>query len=494
MGTAGSSRTLIIAGTGLALDIDFTNNVVGKVALSFPEAPASVTKHAEKAGKILLENLQLGPDESQLTKMLDKFAGNLERLAALDKLSVTPGLNCHEAITGIYESLKRLHEWEVERLKEEEGMARKDEEYLSRAVLCTKSGRPSMHVHGRVGLSFDYWQEQHLYTNPTNPEFFSISIECAPSTALVYPAVRVSTNWISENIQKTNPTATDLIEGPTGPILDWQDPPPTLLPSNSEDSSKNDEQQKIPDVIFTAKFRPPILVPLELATSFHNSVDSPLTSFHPQTFDALLLPPLATEPPIEAGEARTIIRTSTITVRSDNGEKVERKVRNTLFLDKSDYAHTISELPFSHPKQLVALLPVLRQYTFFNTLLTRTFTPSTQEEGEEKKADRPGNKLDAFEAFMSQSTTPLEPEPERKLDVTFTLVGNPRIQVVFPCGEKKAQAEIEILPGGQAAITWENVLSRIAGKGASRDDMARWLEVSEDLGIWAEFIRRKVGV
>ena len=45
--------------------------------------------------------------------------------AALDKLSVMPALNCHEAIAGIYESLKRLHEWELSRLKEENDMRRK---------------------------------------------------------------------------------------------------------------------------------------------------------------------------------------------------------------------------------------------------------------------------------------------------------------------------------------------------------------------------------
>jgi hypothetical protein len=130
MGSSGSTRTLIIAGSALALDIDFSDDVVKKVSLSFPESAEIVTRHTQKAGDILLRDLQFAPNESPLTKMLDRFAANLERLATLDKLSVIPGLNCHEAIAGIYESLEKVHKWEVARLKEQDDMAGKDDDYI----------------------------------------------------------------------------------------------------------------------------------------------------------------------------------------------------------------------------------------------------------------------------------------------------------------------------------------------------------------------------
>jgi hypothetical protein len=160
MGSGGSTRTLIIAGSALALDIDFANNVVKKVSLSFPESPEIVTRHTDKAGAILLRDLEFRPTESPLTKMLDRFAANLERLAQLDKLSVIPALNCHEAIAGIYESLEKLHLWEVERLKDVGEMVEKDGDEMERTAMCTKSGKPLMHTRDRLGLSLDYWQEK----------------------------------------------------------------------------------------------------------------------------------------------------------------------------------------------------------------------------------------------------------------------------------------------------------------------------------------------
>ena len=152
MGSGGSMRTLVIAGSALALEVNFSNNVVKKVSLSFPGSPDIVSRHTEKAGEILLRDLQFAPNESPLTKMLDRFAANLERLATLDKLSVIPGLNCHEAIAGIYESLEKLHKWEVARLKEQGDMDGKDEDYITRTAMCTKSGTPIMHTRDRVRI------------------------------------------------------------------------------------------------------------------------------------------------------------------------------------------------------------------------------------------------------------------------------------------------------------------------------------------------------
>jgi len=177
MGSGGSTRTLIIAGSALALDIDFANNIVKKVSLSFPESPEIVTRHTEKAGNILLRDLQFQPNESPLTKILDRFAANLERLAQLDKLSVIPGLNCHEAIAGIYESLEKLHKWEVERLREGGEMVERDGDELEKMAMCTKSGKPVMHMRDRLGLSLDYWQEKRRVATKKEEKTWSLLVD-----------------------------------------------------------------------------------------------------------------------------------------------------------------------------------------------------------------------------------------------------------------------------------------------------------------------------
>ena len=203
MGSGGSSRTLIIAGSALALDIDFTNNVVQKVSLAFPESSDIVTRHTEKAGAILLRDLQIKPTESPLTKMLDQFAANLERLALPDKLSVIPGLNCYEAIAGVYESLERLHKWELERLKENGDYNGKADDYVERAAMCTRSGRPLMHARNRLGLSLDYWEEKRRISKKSSQQVgktYAILIGCAPIPLGLYEtplSLRVSKDWIS---------------------------------------------------------------------------------------------------------------------------------------------------------------------------------------------------------------------------------------------------------------------------------------------------------
>ena len=79
IGSGGSTKTLIIAGSALALDIDFANNIVKKVALSFPDSPETVTRHTEKAGNILLRDLEFKPNESPFSPFsVDKRHLNIE--------------------------------------------------------------------------------------------------------------------------------------------------------------------------------------------------------------------------------------------------------------------------------------------------------------------------------------------------------------------------------------------------------------------------------
>ncbi|RAL59426.1 hypothetical protein DID88_006800 [Monilinia fructigena] len=217
MGSASNGRTLIIAGNALALDIEFANNIVQKVSLSFPDAPESVTKHEKTASDILLNDLRFEAGEGPLTKMLDRFAANLERLTMLDKLSVIPGLNCHEAVAGIFCSLDKLHSWELGRLKENDMLGMGDEEIM-KAAMCIRSGIPVMHSRERLGLSLDYWQEKRRI--PTkgkeqNRKTWSLLVEVAPLPSLVvgvYTPLRVSDKWISDDIQQADPVVDDLFQ------------------------------------------------------------------------------------------------------------------------------------------------------------------------------------------------------------------------------------------------------------------------------------------
>lgn len=494
---SGGGRTLIIAGSALALDIDFANNIVKKVALSFPESSEFVTRHTEKAGDILLRDLQFGVGESPLTKMLDRFAANLERLAMLDKLSVIPGLNCHEAIAGIYESLERLHVWEVEKLKGQADMAGTDTGYLERVAMCTKSGKPVMHTRDRLGLSIDYWQDKRRLTGKTSKEekkTWSLLVECAPLPALVFPPLRVSQNWISADIQKANPLVDAMFLD--GLVLDWLEPDNTLLPSAEPakpDAMEGIEQvsnQKVPEVMFVAKFDPPLIVPMGLAMEIYNSTSATLDMSQLSTFDGLMFPHVSNEP-AEPAEARVIRTETTVPIFDKSGEKSEQTHSNTLMIDKIDYGRTLTDLPFSHPRQLVEMLPALRQYAFLSTVLQKTFGPGTKPQPKETSTPVK-SKRDEFADFMAQKTVP---NPKFGVDVHLTTQPLLKLRVVFPFKKRSGNVEFEIKLSGGVEVKSQNLFDEGKpgdAKGLKAVDLGRMLEITEDLGIWVEFVKRRL--
>ena len=506
MGSGSASRTLIIAGSALALDIDFTDNVVRKVTLAFPESPDIVSRHTEKAGAILLRDLQIKPTESPLTKKLDQFAANLERLAILDKLSVIPGLNCYEAVAGIYESLERLHKWEVERLKESDEFSGKRQEIVETAALCTKSGKPLMHARDRLGLSLDYWEEKRRIPKRPSSQVgktWALLIECAPVSLGMYEtplSVRVSTDWISSDIQKEVAPVEEIFLTPGEPLLDWQIPEYTMLPSTDlprpdvMEGVENAPGQKFPEVMFVAKFDPPVVVPFNLAGEIYHSTNTSYDMFQTSTFDGLMFPLGPTEK-TKQGEPRVIKQDTLVPVFSKDREKSTRRYENTLTFDKSDYGRTLTELPFTHPNQLVGMLPALRQYAFLSNLLSKTFGPTANIAPNIKKSQPKENKR-AEIAAGSNGTSSTPQTDVFFIDVILTTNPLPRLLVVFPFKNRTANIAFDIKLNGVVEVTSENVLDEInksGGKRLTAADLGRMLEVAEDLGIWVEFVRRRLG-
>ncbi|KAF4631302.1 hypothetical protein G7Y89_g6835 [Cudoniella acicularis] len=503
-GSGAGTRTLIIAGSALALDIDFSNNVVKKVALSFPESPEIVTRHTEKAGDILLKDLEFGPGEGPLTKMLDRFAANLERLAQLDKLSIIPGLNCYEAISGVYESLEKLHVWEVEKLKEQSDLARKDTKYIERTAMCTKSGKPLMHTRDRLGLSIDYWQNKRRIAAKLKeePKTWSLLVECAPLSNPLFPPLRVSQKWISPNIEKSGQL---FLDATYGPILDWLEPENAILPatetakSDAMEGIEHSSGQKVSEVMFVAKFDPPLIVPIGLAMQIYNSTNAHLDiMYQTSTFDGLMFPHGPNEP-VEPSEARTIETETKVPIFDSNGEKSMETHRNTLLIEKIDYGRTLTELPFSHPRQLIEMLPYLRQYAFLSTVLSKTFGAGTKPAPKEENKRPKKSKRDAFEDFMSQTSPPtVFKEKPFKMDVTLTTQPILRLRVVFPFRKETADVTFDIKLNGVVEVASQNVLHEEAngkgkGKALNVAGLGRMLEVTEDLGIWVEFVKRRLG-
>lgn len=497
MGSSGSVRTLIIAGTGLSIDIDFTNNLVGKVSLSFPESPEIVTKHAEAAGRVLLDDLQLKSGESPLTKMLDKFATNLERLATLDKLSVLPALNCYEAIAGIYESLQALHTWELKRLKEDAANAIKSDDQLAQAVLRTKSGKPSMNAKGQVGLSLNYWEERLVgdtSSDDQDPKTWSMIVECAPSSSLTFPPVRVTTEWISKAIEQATPQPEEYLGLDMGPFLDWQNPENVMLPGR--DMHKDDVHMegmpdvssKAPDVMFVAKFSPPLAISYSTAMNIYMSTGATMDS-NMSFLDALLLPPTSDNVPEVDGVYRRVRAKRTVRTFSKSGEMSLEHHHNTLTIQKAEYGYTMTALPFTHPRQLVEALPILRQYALLSSLLDYSFASKETESQPAAAAVTPAglNLADFLKNAATKEVT--EPTPGLPVDVTLLNSQPPSLRIMFPFRQATADIAFEIGLNGSVKILAQNVLDKENDKQWTEEKLGRLLEATENLDTFAAYLR-----
>ena len=508
------------------------NNIVQNISLAFHESPPSVQRHANAAAQILTEDLQLRPNQSPLTKTLDNFALNFERLATLDKLSITPGFNCQEALAGIFVSLERLHEHDTVKVKEQPEMSEKTTEKISEIVMNKRHGRPAMHAQGRVGLALQYWKDRRASSPDDAGSFktdkvWTMLLGCAPVDGVGLPHVRVSEDWISKDVVKE-----DTSMEPKVVTLDWQDPENTILPASDDNKDAGMDVMlpdlstiRVPRVMFTATFDPPVILPQHEWVQLYNmvgveppNVDIPSEFGRPipPTYDSLFfpIPPGARNDP---SENRTIHRQRDLTIVNTRQEHVTRRHLNRLFVYKPIYGQIITDIPFAHPQQLIEMLPTLRQYACLSTLLENSFGSKTSTEVTSRESAKPeavtteSNTTaiqDELDAFMSDdketpeqnSSSSSESVGEGMMDVILSVHPSPLLQVVFPFkSTSTANISIQILPGGGLQILNENVLDQVSQETKDKypklsvESLAEALEVFEDLCCWSEWIQTRLG-
>lgn len=538
-------RTLSIAGNNVLVDVEFRNgDRVAAVGLSFPTCRMAA---AERGAAVLRRDLQVGREEGG-NKKLEAFADNLERLARLDKLSAE-GVNCFEAVAGVFGGLMRVFEGEERGVGEGEGGRG---EGVGREVMCKRGGRPRMHARGRIGLSVEYWMERRLVPGggirgtgsdggmnggkePANnvseedegqeTKFWSAVVECEASRSELYPSIRVTDGWVSDEVDRSYENRNEsFLTGDSA--LGWQDPPPTLTPSNPtgdamEVDSSAASEGKPPDVRFIARLEPPLVVPLQTAVDIYGSVGVtiPQDSIRPTTFEELLLPSLSLGPSVGHTEDGQLVMEKQATAYAKEGVAIERKHKNTLYVQKSEYGRLIKDIPFSHPRQLVAILPVLRQWALVGSILQRSFGA----DGADKTSNSVDPSPDPPELNLSTTTNGRDAAEElaalmadadvdvpdsntpMPVDFTLTTLPTPRIAVLFNLRGALATATFEILPNAEIRASDVTCNAHTQGatslEGASGDvgptvlmgaeAAAKALSISEDVGVVVEWVRMK---
>lgn len=537
-------RTLSIAGNLVFVDVMFLRgrDEVGSLTLGFPEREEGEWgKSAEKGAKALNRDLKGGTEDVSGYVSLKLFVENLQRLGALDRLG-TGGVNCFDAVEGVGEALRKV--WEIEMKRRRQDKETVEQEKLELEVMCKGSGKPTMHAGGRLGLALLFWMDRRLCagrkrkademdiddaakdTATEKPSTWSINIECQPSSADLYPSIRVSNNWVSEASEKPPAGQQEPFPSTKNDTshINWQDPLPTF--TSSEQSAPNAMdldtnallQQKPPDVRFVARVYPPVLVPLQTAVDIFNSVGLQET-LQPTTYDSLLLPNGDGSPSPSATE-RAVERIIHAPGKEDSSVEIKRH-RYTLLTDAQPYARNIEEIPFSHPRQIVALLPVLRQWAFVASILRRCLQTSTNQDvgvgvmpngggalrwdsdSPDSDADPDDDEHSSIHPRSSPRSGLQKIEPTA-IDIALSLSSSsPRISIIFPFKGELASimfsvalnaeikdVELTVCSTSDAEAMTEDGTEKGEEMAARKEKIRKVLELSEDIGLLVEWIQK----
>ncbi|KAF7116694.1 hypothetical protein CNMCM5793_005186 [Aspergillus hiratsukae] len=490
---------LNIAGNFVDLEIEFHRgqNVVKDVNLSYATPDATDGERREEATAVLKRDLVQDPEDGERGswKSLTGFHGNLQWLSKHDRLSQE--VNCFEAIEGLFQSLKRVWD-EEQKLPKFSGVY----EHLCAGAI----GRPSLHKGSRLGLSLDYWihQAQLLDAKHANSPPDAMDIDRPANRALSedsepqngkwyvmieceegYPSLRLSKEWLGSDVltvvkNDANGSSSNEIAASDIAVVNWADPPPTLSSggSNTMALDSNMLGSSAPNRRFVARLEPPLDVPILAASDIYRHLGIQLPhEFRMVTYDGLLVPgwsPLSATGAVGLGAqdmaqpGRKRRRTS-VQGFDQEGNPCTKHHSYTFQAFESVAGRTMRDIPFSHPRQLADVFPILRQYALLANLIHKIFS-SPQKDDESKK--------DAESATAGTS---------RKPNTSKAIMPTKENKVVFLSNKDPNEQKLDFLLNG---INKSNATATGSGKDIAmsppislRDHAAHQEEIKVDVTL-----------
>lgn len=407
-------------------------------------------------------------------------------------------------------------------------------------VLCKQSGRPRMHARRRIGLGLDFWMEQRLVQPPAvkpdskasdgsqmdmdldqtrrdmDKHIYALQIGAESSSPDLYPSLRVASSWLSDRVVKPAEESTDPADLLSGkPVVDWLDPPSTYVSETNQQPDamaidNTPSQQKLPNARFVARAEPPIVMPWTVAGELLQSVGVEMPGMVTGTYETMLLRAddqqhstnmNAVGPASTAGSSTLVI--------DNQGKEADAQHFNSLFVPKPDFAFTLEDIPFSHPRQLIQLLPVLRQWACFGSLLRNTFKDAVAglaAASSNTPAQTQHPIVDGHEEKQFSLSDLLTPPPEDEgahppqplpVDITLVTLPIPTLNIIFPMPSQivpLANVTIQVMSDAQIVVANHNLSGAehhepSAGADATALEMAKALDVCGDLSMWIEWVR-----
>ncbi|KAK9858982.1 hypothetical protein MYU51_015871 [Penicillium brevicompactum] len=390
---------LNIAGNFVDLEVEFYPglDVVKDVSLRYATPEYTEGVRRDQATEVLKRTLAQSPEEAEIGKWrsLQQFHENLQWLANLDKLSQE--VNCFEALENLEENFKRI--WSEENKNGKHGG---DYQHLCAGVL----GRPRMHKGTRIGLGLEYWVEQAKVLDAKNSKksadamdidqqrdqdskieledqdrSWAVMVECEVG----YPSLRISKEWVGSEAFTAGESNESLPSNGAAGSVNWLDPPQTMrLTHGNHDPMAMDSsmlESSPPNRRFVAKLEPALDVPILAASDIYRHLGMQLPQDYKMiTYDALLVSDSSMSP-VSSPHIGRRKRQMQVQAVDSKGEQQTKRHNYTFQAFESIPGRTLHELPFSHPRQLADILPILRQYALLANLIRKTFQPSEQENG-----------------------------------------------------------------------------------------------------------------
>ncbi|KAF3193248.1 hypothetical protein TWF225_011077 [Orbilia oligospora] len=476
-------HTLIISGIIVVVDVDFKDATVSRVTLSFAETSGPTAEFSDRAAKILentlisqssassfSQNTNSSTSNYSITSSLAQFADNLERFARSDRLSHLPSLNCFSAVTGLYVSMMKIWEKEVASFGGEV------------EAMCKGMGRPGMHLRAKVGFCIDYWKERRFISEKRegkgkgredgeeSGKFWRVVIDVdeLPNEAYITP-VRNSEDWVSDNVLK----GSDGLFGTADTHeIDWIEPPL----NNYEPATKPEVLTRLNNTRFIAKLDPPVVISLQDEVEILNAAGASMMSqVMPGPLEGVLCPKIK-------GGKEPLVNGRKVYAGKE-GEGAEHSYNlNTL---RPAYGRMLEEIPFSHPRQLGVIFQILRKYACFSTIFHSAF-PEDLSLPPPSSTQQPPQQPEVMDIdeFLSDSA-PVKLAVPVDISMNTLPLG---YSLIFPYDyESISQIEISILNNAELQILAVNGGVAMA----EVESVKRVVEVTEDIGILVEWMRRK---
>jgi hypothetical protein len=506
------NRTITVAGNAIIIEIDLKNQVPRRVQVSYSTQSKALESQGARAGQVLLTDLG-APNGIALNAKLDHFAANLERLARMDRLSAG-GISCFEAISGLYASLERLYEQEKEIVR---GLLKPEtvdmERKVDMEVMCKKSGKPMVNANGRIGIELAYWEDSRHVTdthrnsqNDTemdidgqgndndqgksegHDQVFKLRLEVESCLSSMYPPLRVSDAWLPDPLELPSVDA--------GEGIPWQDPSPTYA-STTVVNGGGVANGELPDLRFIATLDPPIVIPSYIAMNIHTLLGNHALIPTAQQYAEMLLDPTS----LPLGHEKTFTSSSKRSVLSyKDGEEITVQHYYKLENAKLDWGTRIEQLPFSHPRQLVELLPTLRQWACMGSHLNATFgkKPENNEQEAPSGFDS-ANGAVKHHSELDDLLMDVDTGSNDSIIVNIALASapTPSLGIAFPTSSGGDVANINVVVQPNADITATDRESMFRNGESTKTEetrqqelrLAKALDACGDLGVWVEWIR-----